>query len=183
MKQLKIARRAVGVFLAVFVSCTVLDHITTKVGLGLGYRELNPFTDFSTTASLIMPEAIAVVVGCASIMFGIAISGRRFFERECLLFDEFENELRSKKYFWVWLTVVGPLVIAFGRALVVLNNLGVIALGWGFMEVPQRFFAALLNLPMFVSGIVVDAVFLALLVKPTMWIVWRCAIGDDKAVT
>jgi hypothetical protein len=76
MRRLKITKRVVAVFLVVFGLFTALDHYTTKVALGLGYQELNPFTNFSTTATLIIPEVAAATIGRVSIAFGIIFLGR-----------------------------------------------------------------------------------------------------------
>jgi hypothetical protein len=113
-------------FTLIFLLLTWLDHETTKVGLKLGYPELNPYMDFSSTWTLWRPALI---------------------------------------------------VLAIGRAIVVVNNLGVIAFGWGIMELPERALNAVTGLPRFWVGSAVNAIFLSMLFKPMTRLVWRLTAG------
>lgn len=168
----KAMRNTMAVFVATFLLMTIADHATTLKGLRLGYRELNPRTDFTSMHTLIFPEALFMLLACVSIGAGF-VFGREVLANRAVPYPEFRSAFMSGAMICVAFLILVPLVVAAGRVFVVINNLGVIVLGWGFMELPQRVIADSFDLSPTVVDVATNSIFLWALIEPSIRLVWR----------
>jgi hypothetical protein len=163
--------RTVAVFVGMFLLFTAADHATTLKALSMGYVELNEHTDFSSMYSLVIPEVMGMLIGCVSIGAGLMLR-RGLLASHTLSSDEFSRIFMSGKNVLCAGLVLVPLVVAAGRFFVVVNNLGLIAFGWGFMELPQRLVAEALDASPKLVDVAANSIVMVLLMKPMTRLVW-----------
>ena len=160
-----------AVFVGMFLLFTAADHATTLKALSMGYVELNEHTDFSSMYSLVMPEVVGMLIGCVSIGAGFTL-GRRLLASHTLSSEEFNRIFMSGKNALFAGLILVPLVVAAGRFFVVVNNVGLIAFGWGVMEFPQRLIADALDASTTFVDVAANTLVMVLLMKPMIRLVW-----------
>jgi hypothetical protein len=157
-------------YLLLWISLTAADLLTTVHGVKLGYRESNPYTDFSSLKTLILPE---IFVG----FFGLIIFSAGFFLCQDRLgntsssFDEF-----SKLMFPIRLNASALLVLILAavmvRGVVVINNIVLITSGFAPMESAQVVLA-FLGMPLSLTGVFVNSVLVFLMLNPAVYVIYR----------
>jgi hypothetical protein len=158
------------IYLLLWISLTAADLLTTVHGVKSGYRESNPYTDFSSLKTLILPE---IFVG----FFGLIIFSAGFFLCQDRLgntssgFDEF-----SKLMFPIRLNASALLVVILAtvmvRGVVVINNIVLITSGFAPMESAQVVLA-FLGMPLSLTGVFVNSVLVFLMFNPAVYVIYR----------
>ena len=156
-------------YLFLWLSLTVLDLLTTLHALKLGYREMNPHTDFSTLQTLVLPEVVIGIVG------GVVFSAGFFLCREQMENSSSNFDIFRKTMFPVRLNasvlLVGPLAAVMVRGVVVMNNLVLIASGFPAIE-SVRVFMSFLGIPISATGVLFNSIVTFFMFKPAVYAIY-----------
>lgn len=156
-------------YLFLWLSLTVLDLLTTLHALKLGYREMNPHTDFSTLQTLVLPEVVIGIVG------GVVFSAGFFLCREQMENSSSNFDIFRKTMFPVRLNasvlLVGPLAAVMVRGVVVMNNLVLIASGFPAIE-SVRVFMSFLGIPISATGVLFNSIVTFFMFKPAVYVIY-----------
>lgn len=156
-------------YLFLWLSLTVLDLLTTLHALKLGYREMNPHTDFSTLQTLVLPEVVIGIVG------GVVFSAGFFLCREQMENSSSNFDIFRKTMFPVRLNasvlLVGPLAAVMVRGVVVMNNLVLIASGFPAIE-SVRVFMSSLGIPISATGVLFNSIVTFFMFKPAVYVIY-----------
>lgn len=156
-------------YLFLWLLLTVLDLLTTLHALKLGYREMNPHTDFSTLQTLVLPEVVIGIVG------GVVFSAGFFLCREQMENSSSNFDVFRKTMFPVRLNasvlLVGPLAAVMVRGVVVMNNLVLIASGFPAIE-SVRVFMSFLGIPISATGVLFNSIVTFFMFKPAVYVIY-----------
>lgn len=176
-----LALRVGVLFVFFFHILTVADHATTRIGLGMGYRETNPFIDFTSSWTIWRSE-LAVLVFCLLLLTTGVFFGWTLVSNAGESFADFHKDLSAPRHTLLSGMLLGPFVLVVGRFFIVLNNLGLIVFGWGIVAYPHRVITTVFGVPEVMSSVFIYATMFMLLWKPTSWLLWRLAIGRSDHI-
>lgn len=156
-------------YIFLWLSLTALDLLTTLHALKLGYREMNPHTDFSTLQTLALPEVVIGIVG------GVVFSAGFFLCRELMENSSSNFDVFRKTMFPLRLNasvlLVGPLAAVMVRGVVVMNNLVLIASGFPAIE-SVRVFMSFLGIPISATGVLFNSIVTFFMFKPAVYAIY-----------
>ena len=156
-------------YLLLWIFFTASDLLTTLHALKIGFREMNPHTDFSSWQALVFPEFLIGIVGTTIFSAGL------FLSREKLKtppggFDEFQRQFFPSRLNASAL-LIAPLAATMLRGLVVINNLVLISSGFAFIETARIFLAAA-GIPISLTSVFFNSVAIFLMFKPAVFVTY-----------
>ena len=179
-------KRLLITFVVLYVPLAILDLMTTLTGLQMGFRELNPLLDTTTFASTIMSSTIKnfvfFTIGILSITLGCKLSSREAIDASSGTFKAFYKAFSSTGNLLSFILIYLSLVLASGRIFPVINNLMFINFGWGIMSFPISL-SAITGISERLTVPVTWAICLLILMKPVIYIVYKCYASDISSRT
>ena len=169
------------VYSFLWATLTAADHYTTLLGLEMGYRELNPFTDFSSIETLVLPEIMIWVVGGILISAGCALHPAAL-NQPLPEIEEFRRSLFPNRIDASALIVI-PIAIALGRTIPVMNNICLIAFDFAIAS-NARALLSVFGLSASATGPILGALIVFLMYRPVCRIVYiinKKAAGSSPA--
>ena len=169
------------VYSFLWATLTAADHYTTLLGLEMGYRELNPFTDFSSIETLVLPEIMIWVVGGILISAGCALHPAAL-NQPLPEIEEFRRSLFPNRIDASALIVI-PIAIALGRTIPVINNICLIAFDFAIVS-NARALLSVFGLSASATGPILGALIVFLMYRPVcriVYIIIKKAAGSSPA--
>ena len=133
--EFSVTRKLLLLYVIVFIPTSVLDHMTTAIGLGMGFEELNPLTKGASGGFLVFKEIILFVLGASFVSMGARGKAKLLNLASGLDFRKFHKLFFSIKGLGYALLIFIPIGLALGRIVVVINNALLIAFDFGLLSI------------------------------------------------